>query len=112
MLNSQQVFLLKADVEGFEAAVVKGAQTMFSTRPPPVMLIEYVPSFIAKAGFNGPEFLQRLHGLGYLRHNPWNNDNEPVAIWYSCTNRTCRTYMDYRLPKLFSRAVGLGVSVL
>lgn len=57
--------------------MVKGAQT--STRPLPVMLIEYVPSFIAKAGSNRPEFQERLHGLGYVRHNPWNNDTESVA---------------------------------
>jgi FkbM family methyltransferase len=56
--------LLKLDVEGAEALVIKGGLKAIA-RFKPVIFIEYTPEWLRKAGCDPDEMLRGLEGLGY-----------------------------------------------
>ncbi|MFQ6047032.1 MAG: FkbM family methyltransferase [Gemmatimonadales bacterium] len=56
---------IKIDVEGFEAAVLRGAQRTLSTEPRPMLFIELHNAMLRERGDDPGETLQLLSGLGY-----------------------------------------------
>ena len=50
MSACMKVFMMKIDVEGFEAHVVAGGLKMFAQSPPPVVTMEYFADIIDSAG--------------------------------------------------------------
>lgn len=53
------VDLLKIDVEGYDGYVLRGAATVLREQQP-TLLVEFVPSHLANAGFPGEEFLNTI----------------------------------------------------
>jgi FkbM family methyltransferase len=78
ILHMEPVFMMKIDVEGFEPYVVAGGHRMFTQSPPKVLILEFAPHFIQRAGADARHFLASLDRLGYESCNPWTNACIPV----------------------------------
>ena len=60
---------MKIDVQGYEAFLVKGAHTMFSTKPPVFVYLDYTPHMYRIYGVDGAQFLKDMIAYGYtVRH--------------------------------------------
>lgn len=62
------VDFLKVDVEGAEAAVLRGARNILSASPDMALLVEYNARAIRAAGFTGETFLRSLEEHGFRLH--------------------------------------------
>jgi hypothetical protein len=65
VLNKEQVFLIKLDVQGYEAAIIEGAKEMLSERPPIYILMEYSPSRYKMYNASGSHLIETLVNYGY-----------------------------------------------
>lgn len=68
LLAGSRVDLLKLDVEGYEWAVVQGAEHLLRANPALVVVTEYCPSAMLEAGGSPTAFLDRLARLGLVPH--------------------------------------------
>eukprot|EP01105_Mastigella_eilhardi_P011618 TRINITY_DN2675_c0_g3_i1.p1 TRINITY_DN2675_c0_g3~~TRINITY_DN2675_c0_g3_i1.p1 ORF type:complete len:373 (-),score=99.97 TRINITY_DN2675_c0_g3_i1:883-1977(-) len=57
--------LLKVDVEGFEARVLRGALHLLEEEKPPAIFMEFQPRFLMRSGCSGSALLAALVSLGY-----------------------------------------------
>jgi hypothetical protein len=62
----QRVDVVKIDVEGFEPAVLAGAQTMLG-RDRPALIFEYMDWAWKNCGYSYPEAESMLRDLGYAK---------------------------------------------
>jgi len=60
----QAVRAIKIDVEGFEAAVLEGAQRLLA-RDKPAVIFEFWPYGLDRSGYNSAAMLENLVSLGY-----------------------------------------------
>lgn len=56
--------LIKIDVEGFEAAVLRGAWSTLEHQHP-ILIVEHSEAWWANAGFDGGELRRELYSIGY-----------------------------------------------
>lgn len=81
-----RVCMLKADVEGFEAHVLKGASNLISTCKPEHIELEISPHYIARSPDREKDFqlardqLSLLFPNYYLHHLPWSIAKRPVPL--------------------------------
>lgn len=71
VLNSEHVFAMKMDAQGFEGFVIRGAAEMFRTKPPVVIFTEFSPFRYRSYGMVPRQILLDLIDYGYTIK--WNN---------------------------------------
>lgn len=74
-----RVDFVKADIEGFEAALIAGAHATL-TRFRPILLLEHDPTFLARAGSGNTALWSELISLGYVAHSLPAAGTTPVPI--------------------------------
>jgi FkbM family methyltransferase len=67
---------IKIDVEGFEAAVLRGGQKVLSTDPAPTLFVELHNEIVRSAGGNPAESLTLLRNYGY---ETFTSDELPIS---------------------------------
>lgn len=77
LLPPRSVSLVKIDVEGYEHAVLQGAQALLSTPPRPQVVSEYCPASMLEAGGSPSAFLHDLSAWGL---HPHRLDGTPVDL--------------------------------
>ncbi len=78
---------LKIDTDGFDGAVIRGAQE-FLNRASPVLFFEYVPDLLARNGDDGLSIFNFLRDLGYSRILVYSNFGE-LKFEVSTSDRRC-----------------------
>ena len=63
---TEQIDLLKIDVEGHELGVLAGAERLFSQAPPAHIVIEIQDEVLLRAGASAEALASRLEALGYI----------------------------------------------
>jgi FkbM family methyltransferase len=102
LLVPGSVALIKIDVEGFEHAVLRGAQLLMSTSPRPRLISEYCPASMLEAGASPSAFLNDLLAWG-LR--PFDLDGR--AIDPSDLFRDAARYEGYGRERFVAACQGL-----
>lgn len=64
-----KVDFIKIDVEGAEPLVFRGARSLVADNPQVRIVMEWSPGQMRAAGFNIPEFLEELSGMGLSAHD-------------------------------------------
>jgi FkbM family methyltransferase len=75
----EQLDFIKADVEGFEVRLLRGAENTIS-RFHPAMLIEVNPGALRRCGTSAEELVSWLTGHGYVLTRPTWHGNVPFSI--------------------------------
>jgi len=82
VLNKEQVYLMKIDIQGFEGFAIQGGAEMFKTKPPLFVFMEFSPGRYRTYGVDGAKLLRDLIGYGYsIQTNmgrPVNDENGKI----------------------------------
>jgi len=81
------VHFIKVDVQGAEAQVMRGAQRLLAASPDCILMTEFWPYGLSRAGAGGLEYLQLLRELGFQLFELGRN-LEPVSDPRALVERT------------------------
>ncbi len=90
-LQDRPVDLLKVDVEGYEGAVLRGAQRTLR-EDSPTLFIEFVPHHLANCNFSSSEFLDMI----FETYDNVFLVNEPRATFKACSKHDLLDYSTKR----------------
>lgn len=75
-LSPKRVTFLKIDVEGYEPAVLQGANQLIQ-QDRPIILVEIYPAMLQRQGFTPEDVTGPLLGMGYQLREAIGNSSEP-----------------------------------
>lgn len=78
LFKGQSIRLLKIDVEGAEAKVIYGAETLLKAPGAPDIIFEFTPDFMSAQGDSAAALLPFLEGLGYRVLEMTNQGLKPI----------------------------------
>jgi len=76
----QQVNFLKIDTEGYETAVFRGAVSLLRGRRLSVVLLEWCPELLVRAGSSPDELWHTIRNAGYVVFSPTLNPNTKKSL--------------------------------
>jgi hypothetical protein len=63
--SHERVDVVKIDAEGAEPFILRGMKKIFARNPSLIVLLEFAPALLTRAGIAPPAFLETLRNMGF-----------------------------------------------